>query len=678
MSLSGLKSAPETRPCSSCHHPPRASSGATAAITSLDALFQGAESGCLSCSALGAGIQSVIGNGCAQDVQPSDSAERLRMDINMAASGQSLSLTLFNRQLEISVFAQPPHKTPEFDHLFPNVPIGVVDLPRSTDSDASIDWVVDKLSQCDKSHACHRKSSGSTGSLPGRILDIGSADDDLIRLKAFEDDSEMPKYACLSHCWGTSRPLSTTIANLEIHKQGMSWNILPRLFQDTVTVMRRLGISLLWIDSLCIIQDDKDDWRREAAKMGSVYQNAYIVISASKSADSEESLFGGVDEQLKPSVISVPSLGQGAALCFRKSFTHSPGYMDDRLVKSSSLPTFNRGWIFQERLLSSRIVHFGPEELSWECLQTSACQCSPPAVVDSGGGAADVYAPSAQRIFMPKAIFNHGYWQKLTEAQLIKVWHMMVEDYTKLQLSFESDIFPAISGIAKEFQRSSHSGYVAGLWTRSMLYDLSWHKEIMSHGMAEQDEWSRRPQAWRAPTWSWAAVLGPVKFLDMGTGLDSLCKVEEVKCFPYLTDPTGELSGGNLLLRGHSISTSIDYRSLVGQNSRKPFELFELDIMKQQVGNVWADYDSSLPGTDHVPAGSVVQCFMLATRIDSGSLIMLLLRQSGYDEDNGGVVWKRLGLVQLSKPPHVTLEAQDYWLNVFKERLSDMKIVKII
>ncbi|KAL7809526.1 heterokaryon incompatibility domain-containing protein [Trichoderma gracile] len=666
MSLSGLKSAPESRPCSSCHHPPRANSGPTAAITSLDALSQGAESGCLSCSVLVSGIQRVIANGASQDVQPSDFVERLRMDINMAASGQSLSLTLFNRQLEISVFAQPPHKTPEFDHLFPSMPIGVVDLPRSTCSDASLEWASEKLRQCENNHACRSKNSGSTGSSPRRILDIGSSDSEHIRLRDFDvGDGEIAEYACLSHCWGTSRPLSTTIANLANYQQVISWNSLPRLFQDTITVVRTLGISLLWIDSLCIVQDDKDDWRREAAKMGSVYQNAYIVISASKASTSEESLFGGINEQLEPSIVALPSLGQGAALCFRKSFTHSPGYMDQRLVKSSSLPTFNRGWIFQERLLSSRVLHFGPEELSWECLQTSTCQCTPSTIVNTDGGTTDIHTLSTERVLKPKAIFNHDHWQQLKEAQLIKVWHMLVEEYTKLHLTFESDIFPAISGIAKIFQRSARSEYVAGMWTNSLLHDLAWHKETRSDESATENEWSR-------------PVLGPIKFLDMGTGLVTLCKVEEAKCFPYQTDPTGELSGGNLLLRGHLISTSINYRTSLGKNMRKPFELFELDIMQRQVGNVWADYDSSLPGADHIPAGSVLQCFMLATGIDSGSLIMLLLRKIGYDDEHGCAVWHRLGLVQLSKPPNVRLEVKDYWFTVFKRRMSELTLVKII
>lgn len=573
-----------------------------------------------------------------------------------------------------------PLETPEFECLFPTIPVGVLNFPNRTDSEASLKWVVEKLIHCDNNHECLQKNSDSNGARPQRILDIGTTNNDHVRLKAFDaSDVQIPKYACLSHCWGTSKPSSTTIANLASHERGISWSTLPPLFQDTIKYVRRLGISLLWIDSLCIIQDDKEDWRKEAAKMASTYQNAYLVISASKSSGSGDSLFGEVDEQLKPSIIPVPSLGQGSAVCFRKSFTHMPGYMDYKFAKPSRLPTFNRGWIFQERLLSSRILHFGPQELSWECLQEIACQCTehyaPSATVDPVDM---VLTMDALRELNPKAVFNQNYWQKLYGTQQVKAWHMIVEDYTRLHLTFESDLFPAISGIAKRFQSSLGSEYVAGMWTTSLIDDLAWHKGNPASSSLTQIERQQRPKAWRAPTWSWGAVRGHVEFLDIGTGTSALCDVEEVECSTYQSDPTGEVQDGHLLLRGYLIPTSIQYTSAIMGIEIKPFELFKLDIMQGQVGNVWADYDSSTPGDAYVAPGTIVKCFILSTRLDSGSLILLILKEAEYDETRCCAVWQRLGLVQLSRPPTVITEAKDYWFDVFKGRLSDATLVKII
>ncbi|KAL7954955.1 heterokaryon incompatibility domain-containing protein [Trichoderma compactum] len=683
MSLSGPESAPESapepRPCSSCHHPP-SYGRPTAALSSLGGLLKGAESGCLSCSILSAGIKSVIGDDVSPDTQSRDSVEWFRMDMGMGVSGQSLGLTLFKRGLEISVFAPPQSKTPEFECLFPTIPVGVLNLPNRTDSEASLKWVVEKLRHCDNNHECRQKNSDSSGARPQRILDIGSTDNDQVRLKIFDaNDVEIPKYACLSHCWGASKPSSTTTANFISHEQGIRWTTLSPLFQDTIKYVRRLGISLLWIDSLCIIQDDKEDWRKEAAKMASVYQNAYLVISASKSSGSGDSLFSEVDQQLKPSVIPIPSLGKESIVCFRKSLTHMPGYMDQKFAKPSPLPTFNRGWIFQERLLSSRILHFGPQELSWECLQESACQCTghyaSSVTVDP---VHMVHTMAALRVLNPKAVFNQDYWKKLYGTQQVKAWHMIVEDYTRLHLTFESDIYPAISGIAKRFQSSSGSEYVAGLWTKSLIDDLAWHKENTAGDSTKHIEWHQRPKVWRAPTWSWAAVRGHVEFLDIGTGTSALCEVEEVKFSTYQADPTGELKNGHLLLRGYLIQTSIQYKANIKPSERKPFELFELDIMQGQVGNVWADYDSSTPGDAYIAPGTIVKCFILSTRLESGSLILLILKEAGFDDTKFRVVWQRLGLVQLSRPPTVLTEAKDYWFDVFKGRLSDETLVKII
>ena len=65
----------------------------------------------------------------------------------------------------------------------------------------------------------------------------------------------------------------------------MSWEDIPKTFQDAITVTRYLGFHYIWIDSLCIVQDDNEDWARESAKMSSIYANAVLTIAASAAAD---------------------------------------------------------------------------------------------------------------------------------------------------------------------------------------------------------------------------------------------------------------------------------------------------------------------------------------------------------------------------------------------------------
>jgi hypothetical protein len=109
-----------------------------------------------------------------------------------------------------------------------------------------------------------------------------------IRLVMLDGKSASAKYVALSHCWGrpSKLPLTTRMANLSQHLQRISFSDLPLTFKDAVKLTLNLGHRYLWIDSLCIVQDDPEDWLREASKVGSVYGNALVTLSALSSVDS--------------------------------------------------------------------------------------------------------------------------------------------------------------------------------------------------------------------------------------------------------------------------------------------------------------------------------------------------------------------------------------------------------
>jgi hypothetical protein len=94
------------------------------------------------------------------------------------------------------------------------------------------------------------------------------------------------RYVALSYCWGKSLPYTTTSKNLRTHTQdgGISFRVLPKTLQDALIMVRFLGLDYLWADCLCIIQDDKDDWEHEAARMADVYSNAYLTLAATRAA----------------------------------------------------------------------------------------------------------------------------------------------------------------------------------------------------------------------------------------------------------------------------------------------------------------------------------------------------------------------------------------------------------
>jgi hypothetical protein len=93
------------------------------------------------------------------------------------------------------------------------------------------------------------------------------------------------EYMALSYCWGQSLPFITTQSSLEQHLQEIRFDQLPKTLQDSLMIARYLGFDYIWIDCLCIVQDDREDWNREAACMADIYKNAALTVAASRSAD---------------------------------------------------------------------------------------------------------------------------------------------------------------------------------------------------------------------------------------------------------------------------------------------------------------------------------------------------------------------------------------------------------
>ncbi len=110
------------------------------------------------------------------------------------------------------------------------------------------------LAQCDNSHsACQ---SHLLTPLPRRVIDVRLNDQDEDP-RVYQSHGELGQYTALSHCWGTTQHFTTESTNLAERCKGMSWDSLPQTFQNAIYLTRSLGIRYLWIDSLCILQDDR-------------------------------------------------------------------------------------------------------------------------------------------------------------------------------------------------------------------------------------------------------------------------------------------------------------------------------------------------------------------------------------------------------------------------------------
>ena len=162
----------------------------------------------------------------------------------------------------------------------------------------------------------------------------------------------------------------TTKANLESHKITIPFLALPATFADAVWFTLGLGIQYIWIDSLCIVQDDTQDWLDESKWMGHVYYNAYIVFAANvdttcTSPLSAEQIFGG------PIVQAEIKLANSTRV-FRRD---SPLALHSGKLAGLKLPQSVRGWTLQESLMARRVLNFTQFEIFWICHRQHWCEC---------------------------------------------------------------------------------------------------------------------------------------------------------------------------------------------------------------------------------------------------------------------------------------------------------------
>lgn len=473
------------------------------------------------------------------------------------------------------------------------------------------------------------------------------------------------QYACLSYCWGHHPFLTTRFDTIDSYRRRIPWDLLPPTFQDAISFLRKLRIPYLWIDSLCIVQDDSNDWKRESSQMASIYQNAHLVISATKSANAYEGLFSQIGEEFQPHVLPVPTPeGYTEQVFFRRSLTHMRGPTNFGPRRETDLPTLSRGWIFQERLLATRVLHFGPQELLWECQGHSSCQCTVNRVTTPTNAAASFLSRVTwgARALQLKSSFNIRSWGSWSDRELSRCWHSLVEEYSRLHLTHETDIFPAFSGVAKRFQGAFRSEVLAGLWRKSLLADLLWHVQTQGERHGTGPGFWGRPESWRAPSWSWASVKCPVSYIDTSDGLDACCDILEAACEAAGIDPTGEVAGGSLILQGNLIPTDLNYSAL-SVNEVMPWNLYGLGVTKNKVSNVWADADTSVPGSNHLPQGSEVYCFPVGVGSISKAIECLLLRKVMVEKEAAYGIYERIGLVEVPRAPRDRL---DQWVTSFK------------
>lgn len=331
---------------------------------------------------------------------------------------------------------------------------------------------------------------------------------------------------------------------------------LPATIRDAIELARHLGVQYLWVDSLCIIQDDTQDWVHESAQMSTVYAQAFLTISASSVGSSRfsflhqsrrtmEALFRLQDNATSGQDQETAPVDSAAMLAARRApfsgFHQHParGIVD---------PSMCRAWTLQEYMLATRVVSFSTDEVQWTCRKLRACECGNPEKLDYPR------MEDLQRRLreVGKDTDEGGLdWT----ATWLEFWTEVVEAYSRRDLSWMRDKLPALSGVASEFFRILNEEeptatgdmpplrYLAGLWDTRIHGQLCWRVvgSINDHDFE-----------YRAPTWSWASVEGKIRMDRAYASMNCFPQAEilEARCAlanPH--DPFGQVVRKGTYLR---------------------------------------------------------------------------------------------------------------------------------
>ncbi|KAF1954330.1 HET-domain-containing protein [Byssothecium circinans] len=338
------------------------------------------------------------------------------------------------------------------------------------------------LDACQSQHQQCKQRMSNRRSLPTRLIDLfgtphpGSFDPHLIDTSTL--DPQNTQYTTLSHRWGDEQPVRTLKANLQAFKRTIfplysrTKRRIPRTFNDALKITRALGLRYIWIDSLCIVQDDERDWQHEAMRMADVYRGSYLNIAAIDSPNCN----GGCALDLGWGAMSLsgPNM-EGRRVRVR------PTPADPVEVFSS--PLNMRGWVFQELTLAPRVLYCGRKQMYWQCTEKVHSE--------------DGYIDHSVALNIP------GDREGL--AGEYYDWTAWVADFSQREFTVLTDRLPALHGVVQHYAEGTEHVFLLGLWKESLLRDLAWRTRLVDCNVFAAYPTERSGLA-NVPSWSWLSL----------------------------------------------------------------------------------------------------------------------------------------------------------------------------
>jgi hypothetical protein len=331
------------------------------------------------------------------------------------------------------------------------------------------------------------------------------------------------EYAALSYCWGKTQTFTLTASSHSSWLSSIPYNELPQTIKDAILATSELGLRYLWIDALCIIQDDNEEKAKEIRQMADIYKHSYVTIAASKAKSVDEGFLWWPKLELFRIAYEC-SDGETGSVLF------SPELGENMLF--SPEPLDKRGWALQEELLAPRRIDFGTYQLRWTCLETVGTRD----VVD---GWLNFKATNSH-------FYSHQALPRFQSRPESRDWQHIIQVYTERKRSDPYDKLLAISAIARRYGELTEDVYLAGLWRSTFVEELQW--EIVEL----EDSSDHDTTTYLAPSWSWASVDCPIVYM-IGTALGTQPELTilEVKLQTLpSSDPYAIVCGGFVRIQG--------------------------------------------------------------------------------------------------------------------------------
>ncbi|KAH9906849.1 heterokaryon incompatibility protein-domain-containing protein [Xylariomycetidae sp. FL2044] len=291
-------------------------------------------------------------------------------------------------------------------------------------------------------------------------------------------------YLTLSHCWGSSQHLCLTRKSYVDFSGSSHISKLPKAYRDACAATHSLGFQYIWIDSLCIFQDNDEDWRTQSAVMGMIYGNAICNIAATWASGADDGCFRARDVAVRrPTFVELETLG-----CLDKYQIAGAQTYEEDITRA---PLNQRGWVLQERYMAKRQLSFARNQTYWECRELVASE-------QFLGGLPWGFVQRRADFEAPRLDFRD-------DDEFRKNWTKLVEVYSGCHLSRKSDKLIALSGIVSELQSMTHDTFLGGLWRRDLHLQLCWEPCLPRH-----DCTTSRGEI--ASTWSWVNFDGRVRY----------------------------------------------------------------------------------------------------------------------------------------------------------------------